>query len=65
MGASESQIAAGERQTQAGPGESTEAFLRGAVVASAGSSTNQAERAALHPNGDDVEWRYYHGGWSS
>ena len=26
--------------------------------------TNQAERAAMHPEGHDLEWHYYHGAWS-
>lgn len=25
--------------------------------------TNQAERAAMHPDGNELEWEYYHGAW--
>ena len=30
-----------------------------------GPETTQAERAAMHPDRHDLEWRYYHGSWSS
>ena len=26
-------------------------------------STTQAERGVMHPGRDDVEWRYWRGGW--
>jgi hypothetical protein len=27
--------------------------------------TTQAERAVMHPERHDTEWRYYHGAWCS
>jgi hypothetical protein len=41
------------------------ARLHHAVVGDPKHETNQAERAAMHPEGDDdLEWHYYHGAWS-
>ncbi len=28
-------------------------------------ATTQAERAVMHPEHHDAEWRYYHGAWHS
>ena len=43
---------------------SPDAGPRRAVRAEAAPKTNQAERAAMHPEGYDLEWHYYHGAWS-
>ncbi len=56
----------------AGPGQPAPATwqpvddnLHHAVVGDTKHETNQAERAAMHPEGDDdLEWHYYHGAWS-
>ncbi len=44
--------------------EAADAGLHNPVVGDPDNETNQAERAAMHPDGDDFEWSYYHGAWS-
>jgi hypothetical protein len=44
------------------PGSS--ARLPNATWAAQDADTTQAERAAMHPDGLDLEWHYYHGAWS-
>ncbi len=51
-------------QNQPGTWDAREAGLHSAVVGDPDDKTNQAERAAMHPEGDDFEWSYYHGAWS-
>ncbi len=47
------------------PQKPKDARLHRAVVGDPERETNQAERAAMHPEGDeDLEWHYYHGAWS-
>jgi hypothetical protein len=40
------------------------AWLPDATWAVPAADTTQAERAAMHPDGNDLEWHYYHGAWS-
>jgi hypothetical protein len=51
-------------QSQTGTWDALDAGLHSAVVGDPDHKTNQAERAAMHPEGDDFEWSYYHGAWS-
>lgn len=51
-------------QNQPGTWDALDAGLHSAVVGDPDHKTNQAERAAMHPEGDDFEWSYYHGAWS-
>lgn len=54
---------AGDRAEDAGAPRPAAAYHKPAV-GPAMEHTNQDERAAMHPDGDDLEWHYYHGGWS-
>ncbi len=60
----ESQPAAAGQGKQPGTWDADDAGLHSAVVGDPDHKTNQAERAAMHPDGDDFEWSYYHGAWS-
>ena len=60
----ESQPAAAGQGKQPGTWDAQDAGLHTAVVGDPDHKTNQAERAAMHPEGDDFEWSYYHGAWS-
>ncbi len=57
---SHSQSAFSGEQGQGARAGSAEGPLHSALAAESETETNQAERAAMHPEGHDLEWRYYH-----
>jgi hypothetical protein len=64
MSASGNQTRVDEQRSSGETSEASQSIFQSVVVAANGYQTNQAERAAMHPDGDDLEWHYYHGGWS-
>jgi hypothetical protein len=51
-------------QSKPGTWDAQDSGVHSTVVGDPDHKTNQAERAAMHPDGDDFEWSYYHGAWS-
>ncbi len=53
-----------EPRAEPGPQGGTEGMHLSSALIPASSHTSQAERAVMHPNRYDLEWRYCRGGWA-